>query len=201
MNHRHVLLLLAAPLSASADAPWHTATVEDGIKIEAREVAGSSFDELRLSTDSASGLDALCDAVWAKDVGNKAEGDFKKRVVIREDDHERWTYEQIRAPLVSDRDYVMKVTLLQPASSGRCEIAFETAKDPSYPPTSDHVRLTNVRGHWLLTPTASGKVNITYQLFSEPGGSVPAFLAKGGQRSAAVDFFKTILSRAQKAKK
>jgi hypothetical protein len=201
VKHRHVLLLLAAPLAASADAPWHTDKVEDGIKVEAREVSGSSFDELRLTTDSSANLSALCDAVWAKDVGNKAEGDFKKRVVIREDDRERWTYEQIRAPLVSDRDYVMRVTLLQPASTGQCEIAFETAKDPAYPPTHDHVRLTNVRGHWLLTPTPAGKVNITYQLFSDPGGSVPAFLAKGGQRSAAVDFFKTILARAQKAKK
>ncbi len=197
---RHVLLLLF-PLAASADAPWHTDKVEDGIKVEFREVKGSSFDELRLSTDSSTGLAALCDAIWAKDVGNKTEGGFKKRVVIREDDHERWTYEQIRAPLVSDRDFVMKVTLVQPASTGRCEVDFEATQDPAYPPVADHVRLTNVHGRWLLTPEQTGKVSITYQLYSDPGGSVPAFLAKGGQRSAAVDFFKTILARAQKAKK
>jgi len=187
-------------LSASAEPPaWKLDRVEDGIRVEARDVPGSSFAELRLSIDSAESLGSLCDAVWAKNVGTKLEGDFKKRVVIREDDHERWTYEQIRAPVVSDRDYVMKVTLLSPASSGRCEVAFETVKDPAYPPTEDHVRLTAVRGHWWLTPSESGKVKVTYQLFSDPGGSVPAFLAKGGQRSAAIDFFKTILSRAKKA--
>jgi hypothetical protein len=199
VKRRHVLLLLS-PLTAWADAPWHTEKVEDGIKVEFREVKGSSFDELRLSTDSSTRLDALCDAIWAKDVGSKTEGNFKKRVVIREDEHERWTYEQIHAPLVSDRDYVMKVTLVQPASTGRCEVAFEASKDPAYPPTEDHVRLTTIRGNWVLTPRENGKVRITYQLYSDPGGSVPAFLAKGGQRSAAVDFFKTILSRAENKK-
>jgi hypothetical protein len=201
VKHRHVLLLSFAPLAASADAPWRTDKIEDGIKVEFREVKGSSFDELRLSADSSAALEALCDAIWAKDVGSKTDGGFKKRVVIREDDRERWTYEQIRTPLVSDRDYVMKVTLVQPASTGRCEVAFEASKDPAYPPTEDHVRLTEVRGRWVLTPSPNGKVSITYQLYSDPGGSVPAFLARGGQRSAAVDFFKTILARAQKAKK
>ncbi len=195
---RHVLLLLF-PLAASADAPWHTDKVEDGIKVEFREVKGSPFDEIRLSTNNTSGLQALCDAVWAKNVGGKSEGDFKKRVVIREDDHERWTYEQIRAPLVTDRDYVMKVTLVQPASTGRCEVDFEAAQDPAYPPTADHVRLTHVHGHWVLEPK-DGKVSVIYQLYSDPGGNVPAFLAKGGQRSAAVDFFKTILARAKHVK-
>ncbi|MDP1827625.1 MAG: hypothetical protein Q8L48_30415 [Archangium sp.] len=52
-----------------------------------------------------------------------------------------------------------------------------------------------MRGFWTVVPADAGKLNITYLIFSDPGGAVPPFLAKGGQRKAAIDFFKTILAR------
>ena len=94
--------------------------------------APAGFGKIRVTTTSALGLSALCDAVWAKGLsGNKVEGDFKKRVVIKETADERWSYEQIRVPIVSDRDYVLYVKLERPASSGRCDVRFETRTDPA----------------------------------------------------------------------
>jgi hypothetical protein len=168
------------------------------LKIERRSVQGSGFDELRLTTSSTLPLDALCDAIWAKNLSNaKPEGAFKKRVLIRESETERVTYEQIRVPVVSDRDYVMQVDLLQPSSSGRCEVAFKTCLDPGFPPAAHFVRISEIRGNWLLTPADDGKTTISYVIFSDPGGGVPAFFARGGQRDAAVSFMKTILARAE----
>ncbi len=202
MAHRILTLLaclgLGAPALADTAPEWRTDTTVDGIKVERRAVPGSSYDELKVSTRSKESLQALCDAVWAKDVGSKTEGDFKKRVVISETGSERLTYEQIHVPVVSDRDYVIKVTLVQPAQSGRCRIDFETVQHPDYPPAKDFVRLKSVRGHWLLEPLPDGQVGITYQLYSDPGGSVPAFLAKGGQRDSVIEFVKTILQRAHR---
>lgn len=169
------------------------------LKVELRPVAGSAFDEVRVSAHSASSLAALCDAIWAKDqTGKKPEGNFKKRVVISETDTERWTYEQIRVPVVCDRDYVIAVKLVHPASSGRCEVAFETRTHPRYPPVAGHVRIPSIRGSWTLTPGGAGGVDVRYAVFSDPGGQVPALLARGGQKDAAVDFFNVILARAAK---
>lgn len=180
----------------SATPAWKLDDTVHGIDIELREVPGSDFDEIRLTTTSPQPLDRLCDAVWAKDVGNKAEGDFKKRVIIRETANERWTYEQIHVPVVSDRDYVMYVQLVAPASSGRCVVRFETRTDPAYPPFEDIVRIPSVRGRWELSPTDGGRVRIQYEVYSDPGGSVPAMFARGSQRDAAVSFLKVILARA-----
>ncbi len=191
---------MALPALAEPPAAWKTDSTEGGVKVERRAVAGSSFEEVRLTTSSDESLQALCDAVWAKDVGTKLEGDFKKRVVIEETPTERWTYEQIHVPVVTDRDYVMRVRLLQSASSGHCEVSFETAPHAGYPEAPGHVRLKSVRGHWWLEPLANGQVSIVYQVYSDPGGSVPAFLARGSQRDAAVGFLKTILARAHRAK-
>jgi hypothetical protein len=37
---------------------------------------------------------------------------------------------------------------------------------------------------------------VSYEIFSDPGGGIPAFLARGGQRSAAIDFVKIVMDRA-----
>jgi hypothetical protein len=168
------------------------------MKVELRKVPGSKFDEVRVSTTSGSSLASLCDAVWGKGLsGKKPEGAFKKRVVLKETEHERWTYEQIRVPVVADRDYVIRVKRVHDAPSGQCEVAFDTQEDPRYPPDADHVRIPSIRGTWKLVPNASGKVDISYVVYSDPGGSVPALLARGGQRDAAVGFLKVILARAK----
>jgi hypothetical protein len=192
------LVLLFVPAVAAADAPpqWVPDGLTDGVRVERREVPGSHFDELRLSLFSRLSLQSLCDAVYPQVVATNPEKRFKKMELLRQTDDERWTYEQISVPVVSDRDYVMHVKLNQPASSGRCEVTFETVTDPSRPPVQGLVRIPVIRGRWQLMPVSDGRVSVLYEIFSEPGGAVPAFLAKGSQRSAAVDFMKIILSRA-----
>ena len=83
-----------------------------------------------------------------------------------------------------------------PSTAGRCEVKFETVEDPSYPPQRGFVRVPAVRGYWTLEPMSTGHVSITYVVYSEPGGAVPALFARGGQRDAALGFMKTILERA-----
>ena len=186
--------LLAAV--AGAETPWTVDRTVDGMTLERREVAGSPFEELRVTTTTPLGLSALCDAVWAKGMTVKRlGGNIKKRVVIRETDDERWTYDQVKVSVVTDRDYVLHFKLEKPASSGRCAVSFETVTDPAYPPVSDHVRITNIRGSWEFVPEGE-RVRITYLVYSDPGGGVPAVFARGGQRDAAIGLVKVILARA-----
>jgi hypothetical protein len=189
------LLLLAG--SAAADAsPWRPDGTVGGVQIERRDVPGSHFDELRLSLMSPLSLERLCAAIYPTVFSAAPEPRFKKRELLKETESERWTYEQISVPIVSDRDYVMHVKLNKPPSTGRCDVTFETVVDASRPPVPGFVRIPVIRGHWDLAPAGDGRMIVRYEIFSEPGGAVPAFLARGRQRSAAVDFMKIILARA-----
>lgn len=190
--------MLPLLLTLLAQAPeWRLDHESDGVKVELRAVPKSHYDEIRVSTTTPGDLQRVCDAIFAKGVGGKAEGQFKKREVLKETDTERWTYEQIALPVVSDRDYVIHVKLEQAADTGRCEVSFQTEDDPSRPVAPGHVRIASVRGYWTVLPVEDGKLSITYLVFSDPGGSVPPFLVHGGQRKAATDFLKTILARAK----
>jgi hypothetical protein len=193
-----IAVLAGLPCVARADsAPaWHVDGVYDGVQVDRREVPSSSYDELRLSIVSSSDIQRLCDAIYPARLAAKPERRFKKQVLLRETPTERWTYEQVSVPVVSDRDYVMHVTLEQPASSGHCSVAFQTEDDPAHPPVKGFVRIPNIRGHWDVFPVGPGKLSVQYRIFSEPGGGVPAFLARSGQRNAAIDFMKIILARA-----
>ena len=180
-----------------AQAPeWRLDRTVNGVKVELRDVANSPFQEIRVSTTAPGDLQRVCDAIFAKGVGEKIEGNFKKREILKETETERWTYEQISLPVVSDRDYVIHVKLEKAADTGRCEVSFQTEADEQHPVAPGHVRLASVRGSWTVLPADEGKLSITYLVFSDPGGAVPAFLARGGQRNAAIDFLKTILARA-----
>jgi hypothetical protein len=192
------LFLAGVPGVARADSSpaWSFDGIYDGVQVDRRDVPSSSFDELRLSIVSSSDMQRLCDAIYPTRLSARPERRFKKQVLLRESSTERWTYEQVSVPVVSDRDYVMHVKLEQPASSGHCSIAFQTEEDPAHPPVPGFVRIPVIRGHWDVFPVSPGKVSVQYRIFSEPGGGVPAFLARKGQRNAAVDFMKIILARA-----
>jgi hypothetical protein len=195
---RTLVLTLVFPAIAAAEEPkWREHRDVDGMKVELREVKGSAFEEIRVTTTSAEPLERLCEAIFGKDAPAKNEGNFKKREVLRETPTERWTYEQLALPVVSDRDYVIHVKVEQPPQTGRCEISFQTESDPTRPPVDGLVRIKSVRGYWWVTPSADGKHKVVYQVFSDPGGAVPPFLTWGAQRTAAVDLMKTILARAR----
>ncbi|MCL2448702.1 MAG: hypothetical protein FWD17_07140 [Polyangiaceae bacterium] len=189
-------LVTSFSFGASAEGSWRPDGTCDGLGVEKRDVAGSSFDELRVTTTSGLDLQSVCDAIFAKGLDGRSNVRFKRREVLRQTSGERWVYEQIAVPWVSDRDYVMHTKLEQGPESGRCEVSFETQNDPSRPPVRGFVRIPVIRGHWSVVPTGSGHLAIAYQVFSDPGGGIPAFLARGGQRSAAVDFVKNVLARA-----
>jgi hypothetical protein len=189
------ILAVAQLTLAQEPAPFRSVGTTDGIQLEARNVPGSSFEEIRATVVSDESVEALCTAAFAKGV-RKLDGKVKEKTFLRETETEHWSYERIGIPVLADRDYILHVRLAQPASSGRCEIPFETAVDASRPPVPGVVRIPDIHGHWTITPTADGKALLTYVTFCDPGGKVPPFLAKGGQRSAAIELVKRILARA-----
>src|SRR4051794_26387472 len=83
---------------------WTLQGEHDGYRLESRTPQASAFEELRVTKDTRAGAAELCDAIWANPRGALEPG-FRKREVLAETETDRWTYEQIAAPLVADRDY------------------------------------------------------------------------------------------------
>ena len=57
------------------------------------------------------------------------------------------------------------------------------------------VRIPAIRGRWAVEPGDQGGSRLTYQSFSEPGGSIPAFMIHGAQLDQIVHDVETLLDR------
>jgi hypothetical protein len=187
---------LVVALSAAGDEGWTAFDSREGVIYEKRSVAGSRFNEYRAVVAVTSSPAETSRAVWSA-ITESIPATVKKRTVISRASDEIVVYDQIRTPVVSDRDVTIRIRRVV---NGDCiEIRFESANDLGPPPASGFVRLPVVRGKWALAPANSG-TRVTYECYSEPGGSIPAFLVRGAQQSEVAKDVERVLAHLARAR-
>lgn len=195
-----------APLRA--EESWQPcAAGRDGVTLERRAVPGSKFYEYRASAVVSAPPDVVLRSIWSG-VTEDFPQTVKQRTVLRQSPAALLFYDQIKTPVVSDRDYTIRMTWQRHPQTGVIEVPFVTANDLGPPPAPGHVRVPTIRGDWIITPmpkdpaapdsAAAGGVpatRITYLCYSEPGGSIPAFMARGAQQEQVLLDIRRILAR------
>ena len=174
----------------------HVATTPDGIHVRAR-ISQSLGQGETLATGR---IDAPVDKVWATLVALDQYKDYmpymrQSRVVKRSAQH-IWQYCRTDTPVVSDRDYTLRFTLTKGDQSKPWMIHFtqDNAAGPASIPGV--VRLSVVTGSWELKPIKGGRATqATYRLKTNPGGSVPLWLAHLGNKRAIPDILRAVRKR------
>jgi hypothetical protein len=192
-----VLALLGWVAAAAADEPWKSYSVKNGVTYERRAVAGSHFYEYRASTSVPAAPEAVLAGIWSG-ITEALPPTVKKRVVLQRTDHEYVVYDQIRTPVVSDRDVTIRIHKERRAD-GTLEVRFDSVNQLGPPPDPKFVRLPVVRGAWTIEAAAGGS-RLTYVCYSEPGGSIPAFLVRGAQQDQVPLDVNRILDRVRSAR-
>ncbi len=186
------ILLLASLLGAE---PQFSKVKEvDGILLESREVARSDMAEYRLTGTSPSPVKALCDAAFGNGKLTKNDAYVESRAVLKESEDERITYDKVSAPLISRRDYALRMTRIR-EENGNCRVVFTTANELAPPKCDGCVRIEKLRGEWKFE-AADAKTKITYLIHTDPGGSTPAFLIEGSRKDSSIELFKRVVKRA-----
>jgi ribosome-associated toxin RatA of RatAB toxin-antitoxin module len=105
------------------------------------------------------------------------------RVLKREGDSVL-TYQRISAPLVSDRDYTLRVrTTARTAEGGtsyRSRWETENSAGPAERPGIVRVKLCE--GGWLLEPMGPNATRATYTVYTDSGGVIPGFIKNTGSQ-------------------
>ncbi|MGV8916627.1 MAG: START domain-containing protein [Pseudomonas sp.] len=168
---------LTVLVAAAAQADdWQVAKDEAGIKVSLSEVAGSQYKAYRgVTTIKASvaklrGLleDASGSCAWIHEC--------KSQKLLKQDGAKSWTYSQFNTPWpVTPRDSVMMVTTEEGADGS---LTRKLQGQPTYiPEVKGFVRVAQVEGFWKFVPKGTNQTEVTYQVHTEPGGSVPSWLA------------------------
>jgi hypothetical protein len=70
---------------------------------------------------------------------------------------------------------------------------------PTYlPEEKGYVRVAQVEGFWKLVPKGADQTEVTYQVHTEPGGSVPSWLANKFVVEAPFNTLKALKAAAEK---
>ncbi|MBS1151254.1 MAG: hypothetical protein H6Q89_2952 [Myxococcaceae bacterium] len=185
------LLLLAL----AAEPTWTKLDTVDGIEVSSREVPGEKLVELKLTAQASASVEKLCEAAFGKATLDPREPDITTRKLISQSANERVTYEQISAPVVSDRDYAVRATR-QFGANGSCRMRFEVANDLAPPVPDGFVRIEKLKGYWDFEPGANGSTRASYLIFTDPAGAIPTVFVEGPRRKTALKWFKLVLERA-----
>jgi hypothetical protein len=109
-------------------------------------------------------------------------------------DGTKYVYTRLELPVVTSRDYVLKVNLIQGVNAdgtGEFRNHWEAAPD-KLPVRASVVRLKINEGTWHVTPKGEGKSWAVYKFAVDPGGWIPAFAADMGNKGAVTDTFKCV---------
>ncbi|MDD2048192.1 START domain-containing protein [Pseudomonas putida] len=182
------------PLAHAED--WKQAKNEDGIKIDLTEVAGSDYKAYRGVTLIKAPL-AKVRALQEDVVGACAWiHECKSQKLLKTEGDQSWTYTQFNTPWpVTPRDSILHVTTTEEADGS---LTRKLEGVPKYlPEEKGFVRVAKVQGFWKLQPKDGG-TEVTYQVHTEPGGSVPSMVANKFVVDAPFNTLKALKAKAEK---
>lgn len=201
MNALHRLAVvcgLSVLLAGEALAEdWQVAKDEEGIQVSLSDVAGSRYKAYRGVTvinASVAKLRALQEDVagacaWVHEC--------QSQKLLKHEGDKAWTYTRFNTPWpVTPRDSVLLVTTREAADGS---VTRTLQEQPTYvPEEKGYVRVAQVEGFWKLVPKGPNQTEVTYQVHTEPGGSVPSMLANRFVVDAPFNTLKALRERAQK---
>ncbi len=195
--HRIALVALLGSVHLSAHAEqWSVAKDEEGIKVSLSEVAGSKYKAYRGETTIKASVAKL--RAMQEDVSGACTWihECKAQKLLKHQGDQTWTYTQFNTPWpVTPRDSVLHITTVD-GSDGSVTRNLAGAAD-YMPQEKGFVRVAQVEGFWKMVPQGANQTQVIYQVHTEPGGSVPSWLANKFVVDAPFNTLKALRAKAE----
>jgi len=196
------LLPLAAARGLDAPKPgpdWEQARKDNELVIYYRDAPTAEARDLRATGEVNAAPEVVFNAVTDFENYPKFMPYTKEaRIVQRVSDNVVLGYSLLNPPLVSARDYCIQLTFTKGSEANGGVFKSEWTAKPSAVPVRDGtVRVQVNNGSWLMEPIDGGhRTRVTYSLFTNPGGSIPRWLANMSNTTAIPELFKAVRKRA-----
>lgn len=150
----------------------------DNLRVLQRNYAGSELDEIKGVVRVKASLNAVM--ALLKDASFNQHWVYRSggaRILEESGYAQAYVYGVVDAPLpMSDRDTVVRFDYQQNPLTKEITVTITNVPD-FIEPQEGLVRVPDMGGHWHLKPEADGWVEVTYQIYGDPGGWIPAWLA------------------------
>ncbi|MDP9940732.1 START domain-containing protein [Ectopseudomonas alcaliphila] len=169
------MMLCAAAIQAD-ERQWQLEREEDGVSVYLANVPGSRYKAYRGVVTINADLAAV--QAVQEDVAGSCSWIFscQQQRLLETDGDVSELYTRFEMPWpVKARDSVIQVTTRTDGNGGVTRLL--KAVPQRLPEEKGFVRVQRVDGQWRLKPLGEGRVEVIYEVHTEPGGSVPSWLA------------------------
>ncbi|MEX2489846.1 MAG: START domain-containing protein [Pseudomonadales bacterium] len=166
-------ILVSGNMAAAED--WQLDRHEDGIKVYTRKIEDLKHREFKgvveLETSMASAVGLLDDTEACQDWLHMCQ---ESRVLEQKNFSERYIYQVTDLPFpASTRDAVFRAVISQSTSR---DIRIDLTSRPEFIPETRYVRIHDSYGSYLLEKLEDNGIRLTWTMYVDPAGSLPAFL-------------------------
>jgi len=178
--HVLVIMILLFAGALHGDDEWRQVRAEQGIEVSIHKVEGSSFAESR-AVMRLNGVTLPAAVALISDVSHQHEWIAymdESRVLAEISPVERINYTRSNASWpVADRDAVVRSKFSFDREKGVVRV--ESQAEPDFiPEKKGVVRIRKVNSSWTLIRISDGELEVRYQVYSEPGGRLPAWMVR-----------------------
>jgi len=122
--------------------------------------------------------------------------------IISQDGDKMVAYQRLNVPFVSNRDYTIQIehgTMEGPNGTMSYRDTWQTDNEAGPPERHGAVRVKVNEGSWMLEPAGQGgdSTQATYQIYTDSGGVVPAFIANRASEMIIPRLFEAIRKQAR----
>lgn len=190
----------AGPTAGSTRDGWTRVTDEDGIEVTSRPSERSPLPIFRgVAVVEASVLEVLAVVTDAERHREWIFACSGSALVAQTSEVTGIVYNRTATPWpVPDRDVVLESRVDVIDGERELRVSFVATTHPDRPPLDGVVRMTYLEGHYHLWAEDGGRTRVEYQVDSDPGGTLPTWLATRGTRDMPLETLRGL--RAQLAR-
>ncbi len=169
---------------------WELVYAGENLSVLRRDYAGSELDEIKGIVRIKASLNAVMALLKDADFNRNWVYRSGGARVLQDSGHtQAYVYGVVDAPLpMSDRDTVVRFDYQQDPVTR--EITINITNFPDFVPTETGlIRVPTFGGFWKMKPQKDGWVEVIYQVYGDPGGWIPVWVAN---RAALVSVQETL---------
>lgn len=188
----HILFLFLLTATGLAQEPaWELKKEKDGIKVFTRDIANFGLDEFKgeavVNGSVMQILAILKDAEnWPQWVPDCA----SSKLLAVKDSNTQMHYSITNLPFpLADRDVILHLNFIPTTSGYHVEL---NGLPQHLPDVDGLIRIPHIKGYWIIASISETESHVTYQAHTDPGGTVPLWLANSTAISTPFNTLKNL---------
>jgi ribosome-associated toxin RatA of RatAB toxin-antitoxin module len=172
-----LFFVILTGISEPTETDWKLESDKEGIRIHTRFSGKSDFKEFKGEVVVDAPISTIAQLI--ADVERYPEWCYKTSLVTiieKDSTTTRYFYVSETPAFLKKRVGFFETRRNENPQTGEITFSLRNYKS-STPLSGDMLLIPIMDGYWKLTPLSNGKVHLTMQMLTEPGGIIPAWLA------------------------